>query len=122
MDRQSRQECPVPLLPLATLLVILLCPVPLRAEPPPLQRQAELSNMLQHDCGACHGMTLQGGLGPALTAEALAGKPDALLLNTILLGREGTAMPPWQGIITIDEADWLVHRLREGHIKEVKYE
>ncbi|MFA6053300.1 MAG: cytochrome c [Methylobacter sp.] len=80
---------------------------------PSLDRQSTLRNMLNHDCGACHGLTLKGGLGPALLPEALAGKPDDFLIATILNGREGTAMPPWQQFMSWDEAAWLVGILRK---------
>jgi hypothetical protein len=36
------------------------------ADPTPRQRQKELIHLVRQDCGSCHGMTLQGGLGPAL--------------------------------------------------------
>lgn len=75
-------------------------------------RQDELRNLLNHDCGACHGLTLKGGLGPALLPETLAGKPDDALVATILDGRPGTAMPPWRPFITQDEARWLIGVLR----------
>lgn len=81
-------------------------------EPPP-ERQSTLRNMLKHDCGACHGLTLKGGLGPALLPEALDGKPDEVLISTILNGRKGTAMPPWQQFISHEEAIWLVGILRK---------
>ena len=77
-------------------------------------RQAELRYLLRQDCGSCHGMTLKGGLGPALTTDALAGKPPQLLLNTILDGRPGTAMPPWRGLLSADDAVWLVDELLRG--------
>jgi len=77
-------------------------------------RQSELRNLLKNDCGACHGLTLQGGMGPALLPENLDGKPDELLVTTILEGRKGTAMPPWKPFINRDEAVWLVGVLREG--------
>ncbi|WAK01514.1 c-type cytochrome [Methylobacter sp. YRD-M1] len=79
---------------------------------PSTDRQNALRNMLKHDCGACHGLTLKGGLGPALLPEALAGKSDDFLADTILNGRKGTAMPPWQQFINRDEALWLVKVLR----------
>jgi cytochrome c55X len=82
-------------------------------EPPPLERQQELRNLLEHDCGACHGLTLQGGLGSALTPEALAGKSDDFLVTTILEGRKGTAMPPWKKFLKESEARWLVLQLRK---------
>ncbi len=77
-------------------------------------RQSELHNLLRQDCGSCHGMTMKGGLGPALLPANLQGKPDAMLINTVLLGRAGTAMPPWQPMLTEEEAAWLVQQLREG--------
>jgi len=88
------------------------------AEPPSAQRQNELINLVKHDCGSCHGMTLKGGLGPALTTDALKDKPHALLYNTIMLGRDNTAMPPWLGILTEEEITWLVLTLRDGKIAE----
>ncbi len=76
-------------------------------------RQAELNYLLEQDCGSCHGMTRKGGLGPALLPVNLMGKPDELLIATILDGRPGTAMPPWRGQLTEAEAAWLVEQLRE---------
>ncbi len=80
-------------------------------------RQTTLRNMLKQDCGACHGLTLKGGMGPALLPEALAGKPDELLVSTILNGRKGTAMPPWQPFIGTEEASWLLGLLRNPETK-----
>ena len=77
-------------------------------------RQTELRHLLKQDCGSCHGMTLKGGLGPALLPANLEGKPDELLVISILDGRPGTAMPPWRGLLTEAEAQWLVEQLREG--------
>ena len=77
-------------------------------------RQAELQHLLKHDCGSCHGMSLKGGLGPALTGEALAGKTRFMLLTTILEGRPGTPMPPWKTILSREEANWLVDILLQG--------
>jgi cytochrome c55X len=78
------------------------------------QRQDELIYLLRHDCGSCHGMTLQGGLGPPLLPQTLANKPETLLLNTILAGRPNTAMPPWRDFLTITEANWLLQQLLSG--------
>jgi len=85
----------------------------LAAEPSP-ERQVILRDLLKNDCGACHGLTLQGGMGPALLPDSLAGKPDEFLVSTILNGRKGTAMPPWQTFMNYDEALWLVGVLRKG--------
>jgi cytochrome c55X len=32
----------------------------------------------------------------------------------VLYGRPGTAMPPWNGLLTREEAAWLIDRLRDG--------
>lgn len=77
-------------------------------------RQAELRHLIRHDCGSCHGMTLRGGLGPALTPESLAGKPRELLVNSIIHGRPGTAMPPWRDLLSEVEVEWIVEQLLEG--------
>ncbi len=80
---------------------------------PPTGRQMELRNLLKHDCGACHGLTLKGGLGPALLPENLNGKSDGYLLSTILEGHKGTAMPPWQQFLSQEDAIWLLGILRK---------
>jgi cytochrome c55X len=80
----------------------------------PQARQAELIHLLKHDCGSCHGMTLKGGLGPALRAPDLEGKPAALLADVILDGVPGTPMPPWRGALTPAEAVWLAEALKNG--------
>lgn len=84
--------------------------------PPVPARRAALTHLVLHDCGSCHGLTLQGGLGPALTPAALAGKAPAALRATILDGRPGTPMPPWRGFLTEAEADWLVRALQRGEL------
>ncbi len=94
--------------------LVLLAPGITAAEPPTPERQQSLLYLLRQDCGSCHGMRLTGGLGPPLTAEALRDKPAAMLTATVLGGRPGTPMPPWRGLLTEDEVNWLVARLREG--------
>jgi len=81
---------------------------------PPQARQAELIHLLRQDCGACHGMTLKGGLGLPLLPETLNGKSDDSLAAIILDGVPNTPMPPWRSEISSDEAIWLVRRMKEG--------
>ena len=45
---------------------------------PEAERARELIHIVRQDCGSCHGLTLAGGLGPALTPEVLADRPFAL--------------------------------------------
>jgi len=77
-------------------------------------RQQQLIHMVRHDCGSCHGLTLAGGLGPALLPVALQGKPVEYLESMILRGLVGTAMPGWEGLLSEEEARWIASRLREG--------
>ena len=81
---------------------------------PDASRQRELLVLLKQDCGSCHGMRLTGGLGPALTPEALRTKPAESLAATIVYGRTGTAMPPWRRFMSEAEASWLVARMIDG--------
>lgn len=75
---------------------------------------ARLRHLIRHDCGSCHGLTMRGGLGPALTPEALAGKPRELLINSVIHGRPGTAMPPWKTLLSDTEVEWIIEQLLEG--------
>ncbi len=78
---------------------------------PLLSRQAELEYMLRHDCGSCHGMTLKGGLGPALTPDALRHKSRAYIQQSIRFGHPGTPMPPWESLLSPEDIDYLVELL-----------
>lgn len=77
-------------------------------------REGELMTLLLHDCGACHGLTMKGGLGPSLRPERIAWKSDEALVAAILYGVPGTPMPPWGFEIAPEEAAWLAQRLKEG--------
>jgi cytochrome c55X len=83
-------------------------------EAPGPERRHEIRHMVRHECGACHGLRLKGGLGPALTAKRLADRPAGGLVEAILDGREGTPMPPWRPFIEPHEARWLVQQLKTG--------
>ena len=77
------------------------------AQVPSPVRQGELKNILYQDCGSCHGMTLKGGLGPALTRQALRGKPRRYLEVIISEGAATTPMPPWKHILSAADIAWL---------------
>jgi cytochrome c55X len=96
------------------LVLAMLVQVNALAAAPDAARQAELLYLLKHDCGACHGMTRKGGLGPALLPGDLQDRPVVVLVDTVLNGRPGTPMPPWRGELTAQEARWLVDVLRAG--------
>lgn len=77
-------------------------------------RQRELTFLVRQDCGSCHGMTLNGGLGKPLTPQALAPLEADSIAYIILEGVPGQPMPPWKGLITAADAQWIAKRLKEG--------
>lgn len=86
---------------------------PAQAEPASA-RQTELLYLVRQDCGSCHGLRMEGGLGVPLTPKALKGKDVEGLKLTILQGRPGTTMPPWNPFISEAEAGWIVDMLIKG--------
>lgn len=84
---------------------------------PSAERQADLLNLVQQDCGSCHGLTMNGGLGPKLLPETLNGKNDEGLAAIVLDGVPETPMPPWRFELTPDEALWIVWRLKSGLLR-----
>jgi cytochrome c55X len=97
---------------------LLLAPAALAGDAPEAARRTQLVSLVRQDCGSCHGMTLKGGLGPALTRAALRDKPPTSLVATVLYGRPGTPMPPWREFVTSAEAEWIVRQLQEGTLHE----
>jgi cytochrome c55X len=95
------------------VLLAFLLPAAALAQPAP-ERRAELVDLVRQDCGACHGLTLKGGLGPSLEPRTLADKDAEVLTFVVLHGRRGTAMPPWRAHLTDEEARWIVESLKKG--------
>lgn len=81
------------------------------------QRAAELKNLVLQDCGSCHGLTRKGGLGPDLRPQSLAGKPADYLVEVVLDGIPGTAMPPWEPLLSEAEARWIADYLLKGGLQ-----
>ncbi|WP_119964771.1 c-type cytochrome [Simplicispira lacusdiani] len=98
----------------ALLLLGLVASVHAQTTAPDAARQRELIRMVRQDCGSCHGLHLTGGLGPALTREALADKPLDSMASTIYGGRPGTPMAPWKAMLSEAEALWIAQQLMAG--------
>lgn len=78
---------------------------------------AKLANLVRQDCGSCHGLTLQGGLGKPLTAERLAQWDRDQLMHIILDGVPGTPMPGWRPLLTESEVRWIADVLKQGGLR-----
>jgi cytochrome c55X len=63
-------------------------------------------------------MRLTGGLGPALTPQALADKPVDSMAATIVHGRPGTPMPGWRALLSEADAAWIAAQLVRGFPEE----
>ena len=63
-------------------------------------------------CASCHGSEAEGNIGPSLNSpefQMLAS--DRLIYDTIVLGREGTAMGRWPHL-SADDVGWLLAYIR----------
>ncbi|MBB3184012.1 cytochrome c55X [Halomonas fontilapidosi] len=106
-------------MPFPTRLVLLvICWLPIAALADgslSAEREQELETLLYQDCGSCHGMTLRGGLGPALPKSRMNAYSREGLAALILNGVAGTAMPGWAGLLSQQEARWLADHLQNDN-------
>ncbi len=77
----------------------------------------KLTDFVQQDCGSCHGLTLEGGLGGPILPENLEHMDADIIQEVILGGLPGTAMPPWRGFLTETEAAFIAEGLKTGAFK-----
>lgn len=91
-------------------LILALAAAPALAEP----NASALERLVKQDCGSCHGLTLKGGLGPDIRAQALTHYEAEGLASVILDGVPGTPMPPWRPLLTEAEAAWIADYLLTG--------
>jgi cytochrome c55X len=96
---------------LAILLALLAGPV--LAGPVTVERAQELRHLVAQDCGACHGMTRKGGLGPDIRAQTLEGRDAEGLAAIIEYGIDDTAMPPWGPLLSDGDIEWISEYLLE---------
>lgn len=62
-------------------------------------------------CARCHGINLEGGIGPSLGSDSeAASKPEESLLTTITNGR--ARMPSFRNQLTVDQIEGLVRYIR----------
>ena len=102
----------------ARVLMVVVCALPARAADGvlPQARVQALRQLVLNDCGSCHGLTLRGGLGPALRPELLAPKGQAYVEAMIREGNPANAMPAWKDMLSPSEVTWIAQSLIDGRL------
>ncbi len=67
----------------------------------------------EKECQGCHGPIHQGGVGSDLRPKALKKKSHEMLAETIMNGRDNTAMPAWNSSFSKDDAAGMVNWLMD---------
>ncbi|WLQ17260.1 cytochrome c [Hahella aquimaris] len=75
---------------------------------------AQLRNLVRQDCGSCHGLTLQGGLGPSLRPQPMQALGVDAIRLIIADGKPDTAMPPWRDLLTEQDIRQIAQGLLSG--------
>ncbi|WP_333822278.1 c-type cytochrome [Pinisolibacter sp.] len=105
----------LPALALPLLAAVLVAsPISAARSEPDAATKTRLTHLLVQDCGSCHGLTLQGGLGKPLLPENVSDRDAEVLAEIILDGIPGTPMPPWKGLLSRDEALFIAETLKRG--------
>jgi cytochrome c55X len=105
----------LPALALPLLAAVLVAsPISAARSEPDAAAKTRLTHLLVQDCGSCHGLTLQGGLGKPLLPENVSDRSVEVLAEIILDGIPGTPMPPWKGLLSQDEALFIAETLKRG--------
>ncbi|BAF71205.1 nitrite reductase [Sulfurovum sp. NBC37-1] len=73
----------------------------------------DFAKVFEKECQGCHGPIHQGGVGSDLRPKALKKKNAEMLAETIMEGRENTAMPAWNATFSKDDAAGMVHWLMD---------
>ena len=73
----------------------------------------DFAKVFEKECQGCHGPIHQGGVGSDLRPKALKKKNREMLAETILNGRDNTAMPAWNTTFSKDDATGMIDYLMD---------
>ena len=73
----------------------------------------DFAKKYEKECQGCHGPIHQGGVGSDLRPKALKKKNREMLAETILNGRDNTAMPAWSSSFSKDDAAGMIDYLMD---------
>jgi nitrite reductase (NO-forming)/hydroxylamine reductase len=79
-----------------------------------------VEKMFEKECQGCHGPNHEGGVGADLRPDKIAKKNAYTLVQTILNGRPGTAMPPFSEKMNKADAQKMVDYLQHFKGKKIQ--
>ncbi len=80
----------------------------------PSEPQGSASTLYAANCAACHGPDGEGGIGPPLQSNAFVrDQTDEALIEFVLSGRSGTAMPGFEGKLPLEDIRTIITLLRD---------
>ncbi|MFA5215461.1 cytochrome D1 domain-containing protein [Sulfuricurvum sp.] len=99
-----------------TLAGALLASIPLIAG----ESKMDVAKMFEKECQGCHGPNHEGGVGSSLDPKIIGKKNAYFLVETIMGGRAGTAMPSFKGKMNKEDADKMVDYLLKYEHQQIK--
>lgn len=84
------------------------------------ESKMDVSKMFEKECQGCHGPNHEGGVGSSLDPKVISKKNDYMLVDVILNGKAGTAMPAFKDKMNKDDADKMVDYLLKYESRQIK--
>ncbi|MGZ8546484.1 MAG: cytochrome D1 domain-containing protein, partial [Sulfuricurvum sp.] len=80
----------------------------------------DVAKMFEKECQGCHGPNHEGGVGSSLDPKVISKKNAYFLVDTLLGGRAGTAMPAFKDKMNKDDADKMIDYLLKYERQQIK--
>lgn len=84
------------------------------------ESKMDVAKMFEKECQGCHGPNHEGGVGSSLDPKVISKKNAYSLVDTLLGGRAGTAMPAFKDKMNKDDADKMVDYLLKYERQQIK--
>ncbi|MDO9207976.1 MAG: cytochrome D1 domain-containing protein, partial [Sulfuricurvum sp.] len=84
------------------------------------ESKMDVSKMFEKECQGCHGPNHEGGVGSSLDPKVISKKNDYMLVDVVLNGRAGTAMPAFKDKMNKDDADKMIDYLLKYESRQIK--
>ena len=84
------------------------------------ESKMDVAKMFEKECQGCHGPNHEGGVGSSLDPKVISKKNDYMLVDVLLNGRAGTAMPAFKDKMNKEDADKMVDWLLKYESRQIK--